>query len=375
MEENVKKNNNPIYVTNPYLPPREKFYGYMDYIWETRWLTNQGTLHNRFQDRLQEYFEVRNITLTVNGHLALESAVRMFDFKPGSEVITTPFTFSSTAHAISLSGLKPVFCDIKESDLTLDEGKIEELITDKTVAIMPVHVYGHPCNVGAIGEIAQKYGLKVIYDAAHAFGVRVDGKPIACYGDISMFSFHATKLFHSIEGGALAYDNGDYADLLNAYKNFGIIDEEHVRYVGRNAKMNEFQAAMGLCNLDGIDNIINRRKEITLYYRENLDRIAGIRMFSPESDRVEYNYAYLPIMLQSKEKRDGLYGHLKTGNVYARKYFYPIVTDYECYREKYRQAILPVAKQSGDRILTLPIYHELGKEDIDRVCRLIKDYF
>ncbi len=371
----MENNNTPIYVTKPYLPEKEKFNSYIDFIWDSCYLTNQGTLHNEFQDRLKGYLDVGNITLTVNGHLALESALRMFDFEQGSEVITTPFTFASTTHAITLSGLKPVFCDIKESDLTIDENKIEELITDKTVAILPVHVYGHPCNVEAIESIAKKHGLIVLYDAAQAFAVKVNGKSIANYGDISMFSFHATKLFHSIEGGALAYNKSEYAEILNAYKNFGIMDEEHVEYVGRNAKMNEFQAAMGLCNLDSMEDILVKRKEITLRYREHLKGIPEVRMFYVESDKIEYNYAYLPILVNTKENREELYNFLAEHDIFVRKYFYPIVSDYECYKELYNEVKLPVAKKSGDTVLTLPIYHELSLEDVDRVCFFIKKYF
>lgn len=370
----MKRPEKPILVTKPFLPSKEEFLNYMDGIWERDWLTNQGPLHQKLESELKSYLGVDNLTLTVNGHLALEIAIRGLGLT--GEVITTPFTFASTIHAISLCGLKPVFCDIKPSDLTMDEDKIESLITDKTSAILPVHVYGHPCNTKKIEEIARRHGLKVIYDAAHTFGVRLDGKSLSEQGDVSIFSFHATKLFHSIEGGALVYGDPSLKRMFDDYKNFGIHDEEHVAFVGGNAKMNEFQAAMGLCNLTHMADIMAERREITLRYRSHLKGVPGITLFYPDEEPgVEYNYAYFPVLIDEKQfgmSRNELHTALKAkDNVVARKYFYPIGTDYDCYRELKDQSCVPVAQAAGRDVLALPIYNGLSLEEVDYICECI----
>ena len=363
-------------VTKPFLPPKEDFIKYVDKIYDNAWLTNQGPFHQSFEKEISEYLDIDNITLYTNGHLALENVLLTLNFPKGSEVITTPFTFVSTVHAISLAGHMPVFCDIKDSDLTIDEEKIEDLITEKTVAIMPVHVYGHPCNMEKIQEIANKYNLRVIYDAAHAFGVKVNGKSVASYGDFSMFSFHATKLFNSIEGGALAYNDGVWKHDLDYTKNFGIKNEEEVPMIGRNCKMNEFQAAMGLCNLKYMDDIIEKRKQISLKYRECLNDIEEIKYFVMPQN-VEYNFSYFPVIVNSKDEnknRDTLYGWLQNRGIGTRKYFYPLISNMECYADM-DHVELPVAEAAAQNVLTLPLYYTLTFEDVEFICQNIKEFF
>lgn len=348
-----------IYVTRPFLPDRKAFEALVDQIWENDYLTNNGPMVQQLGQKLCEYLAVPNVNLTVNGHQALEIALKGLGIT--GEVITTPFTFASTTHALTLNGIHPVFCDVKESDLTIDETQIESLITEKTTAILPVHVYGHPCNTQKIEEIAKRHGLKVIYDAAHTFGVRVKGESLCASGDVSILSFHATKLFHTIEGGALVYRNGDYTRIFNAYKNFGIEGEEHVDYVGGNAKMNEFQAAMGLCNLPHVAEMIRERREITLRYRELLAELPGVRFFEPENQPgVEHNYAYFPILIDGDVfgvDRDAVYEALKQRGIFARRYFWPIVPDFGCYRDTYRDVALPVTRKAGAQVLCLPIFN------------------
>ena len=361
-----------IYVTRPFLPDKELFKHYVDEIWDNQWLTNQGPLHERFCNELKNYLKAPYVTPTVNGHLALEIAIKGLGLS--GEVITTPFTFASTIHALSLNNIKPVFADIKENDFTLDPDTIEPLITDKTTAILPVHVYGHVCDVNKIDEIAKKHNLKVIYDAAHAFGVKKDGQSIGLYGDVSMFSFHATKLFNTIEGGALVYRNPEYVHIFNSYKNFGIESEEVVAYVGGNAKMNEFQAAMGLSNLPYMKEIINDRKQSTLRYRELLSDIKGVRFFMPESQEgIEYNYSYLPIEITADAKitRDDLYSRLKQSNIFSRKYFYPIANQFECYKKYDHASNIPVARKAGASVLSLPLYYHMGLDTVEYVCEKI----
>lgn len=364
-----------ILVTRPYLPKKEDFLRYIDEIWNNRWLTNQGPLHQRFEKELCDTLGIKYITLTVNGHMALEVALR--GLRIHGEVITTPFTFASTTHAISLCGLRPVFCDVRESDMTMDPRKIESLITEKTEAIMPVHVYGHPCDVDAIQKIADRNNLKVIYDAAHTFGVRKNGRCLAEYGDASIFSFHATKLFNSIEGGAIVYSDSRYNKIFNMYKNFGIEDEENIPLIGGNAKMNEFQAAMGLANLPALPVIIQQRKEYTEHYRKRLSQIRGVRLFHPDQDpSVEYNYAYLPIAIteEARMSRDELTTKLKEDNIFVRKYFYPLISECACYRNLPSAMDLPVAKKAAMQIITLPLYTDMGFDTIDAVCDRIEKH-
>ncbi|NLY20922.1 MAG: DegT/DnrJ/EryC1/StrS family aminotransferase, partial [Tissierellia bacterium] len=288
------------------------------------------------------------------------------------EVITTPFTFASTTHAIVRCGLTPVFCDINSEDYTIDVNKIECLITEKTSAIVPVHVYGNVCNVDKIEKIAIKYNLKVIYDAAHAFGVTVNGKGIGTFGDASMFSFHATKVFNTIEGGAVTYRDSLIKDKLEAIKNFGITSSETVEYVGGNAKMSEFQAAMGICNLRHVNNEIAKRKIVVERYISNLESIRGIKLMQNQKG-VESNYAYFPVVFDGyKKSRDEVFEELKINNIFARKYFYPLTNSFECYKGKYDQEDTPIANYIAKRVLTLPLYADLPLEEVDRICKIIK---
>lgn len=289
----------------------------------------------------------------------------------GGEVITTPFTFASTTHAIVRNRLKPVFCDINSEDFTIDVSKIESLITEKTCAIVPVHVYGNICNVEEIEKIAKKYNLKVIYDAAHTFGVEKNGIGVANFGDASMFSFHATKVFNTIEGGAVTYNDSTIKKRLNDLKNFGITGPESVEYVGGNAKMNEFQAAMGICNLRHVDGEILKRKVVVERYRERLENTEGIKL-SIIQEGVKSNYAYFPVVFDNyKYTRDEIFEKLGEENIVARKYFYPLINDFECYRDKYNSNETPVAKYIADRVLCLPLYADLELEVVDRICDII----
>jgi dTDP-4-amino-4,6-dideoxygalactose transaminase len=342
-------------------------------MWDSHWITNNGDIHHELEKELKSYLNVNYINLFTNGHLALSLALRSLDLK--GEVITTPFTFSSTTHAIVENGLTPVFCDIKRSDFTMDENKIEDLITDKTSAILPVHVYGHACNVKSIEQIAKKYNLKVIYDAAHAFGVKIKGTGIGNFGDVSMFSFHATKVFHTVEGGALVCNNENYSNLFDLVKNFGIISPERVIRTGTNAKLSEFHAAMGLVNLRYVDGLIEKRKILKEEYIRNLSDVQGIE-FSEDQEGVSQNYGYLPILVdQQKYKlsRDQLFDVLKEQDIYPRKYFYPLTSDYDCYKNRFDSMYTPVAKYVANRILTLPLYSDLELEDVTRICEIIKN--
>lgn len=359
-----------IQVTQSSMPKIEEYIEEIKDLWESKWLTNMGSKHKALETQLLEYLKVPNITLYTNGHLALEGVIAALKLSGG--VITTPFTFASTAHAIVRNGLTPVFCDINPEDYTLDVNKVEELITEKTSAIIPVHVYGNVCDVEAIDRIAKKHNLKVIYDAAHTFGVEVNGKGIGTFGDASMFSFHATKVFNTIEGGAVTYNDSYLIKILDDLKNFGITGPESVEYIGGNAKMNEFQAAMGICNLRHVDIEIEKRKAVVDRYVSNLKNIEGIKL-SKEQDGVKPNYAYFPVVFDGyKKTRDEIFEELKTEDIIARKYFYPLINDFDCYKDKYSSNDTPMAKYIADRVLTLPLYADLELETVDRICEIIK---
>lgn len=361
----------PIQVTKSSLPPFEEYMEEIRDIWDTHWLTNMGEKHKQLEMELTQYLNTQNITLFTNGHLALECAIAALNIT--GEVITTPFSFASTTHAIVRNGLEPVFCDINLNDYTLDTDKLESLVTDKTSAILPVHVYGNICNVNAIERIANKYNLKVIYDAAHAFGVTVDGENVANFGDASMFSFHATKVFNTIEGGAVTFRNPDLRKILNDIKNFGITGPESVEYVGGNSKMSEFQAAMGICNLRHIEEEISKRKAVSEKYNENLKGTKGIKLREQQIG-IKSNYSYYPVVFDNyKFSRDEVYEILKGHNIIARKYFYPLITNYNCYNEKFNNIEIPVAKYISERVLTLPLYADLALEDVDRISEIILD--
>lgn len=362
--------NKQIQVTQSSMPAFEEYIEEIKDLWESKWLTNMGSKHKALESRLLEYLKVSNITLYTNGHLALEGVIAALNLS--GEVITTPFTFASTTHAIVRNGLTPVFCDINPDDYTIDVDKIEELITEKTSAIIPVHVYGNACDVEAIDRIANKYNLKVIYDAAHTFGVEVNGKGIGTFGDASMFSFHATKVFNTIEGGAISYNDASIKKVLNDLKNFGITGPESVEYIGGNAKMNEFQAAMGICNLRYVDGEIKKRKAVVDRYISNLENIEGIKL-SKIQDGVRPNYAYFPVVFDGyKKTRDEIFEELKSQDIMARKYFYPLINDFDCYKDKYSSSATPVAKYIADRVITLPLYADLELEIVDKICEIIK---
>lgn len=362
-----------INVTRSSMPDYEEFCEEIKDLWDSHWLTNMGIKHKNFQTELEKYLDVPNVVLYTNGHLALENVIAAMNFPKGSEIITTPFTFASTTHAIVRNGFTPVFCDINSSDYTIDTSKLEALVTDKTAAILPVHVYGNVCDTEGIKRVADKYGLKVIYDAAHAFGVTYNGTGIANFGDASMFSFHATKVFNTIEGGAVCFNDNSLVQVLNDMKNFGIRGPESCAYAGGNAKMSEFQAAMGICNLRHIDDEIAKRKVIAEHYFSRLLDIDGIKLCKPQKD-VRPNYAYLPVVFDGyKYTRDEVHEKLKAENIIARKYFYPLTNSFECYKDMTTagEDKTPVAKHIAERMLTLPLYADLPREDADRICDII----
>lgn len=362
-----------IPVARSSMPALEEYIEEIKPIWDSRWLTNMGVKHKEFQTELERYLGVPHVTLYTNGHLALENAIAALNLPAGGEVITTPFTFASTTHAIVRNKLLPVFCDINNRDFTMDVRKIEALITDRTVAIVPVHVYGNLCDVEGIDRIAKQYGLKVIYDAAHAFAAKYKGISAACFGDLSMFSFHATKVFHTVEGGALCYADDCLVQLLDDQKNFGIRGPEEVAYVGGNAKMSELQAAMGLCNLRHLSEEIEKRKKAAERYRERLSGVEGIKL-SAIQENVEPNYAYFPVVFDGyKYTRNEIFERLETHGIAARKCFFPLTNSFECYRN-YPTACVgktQVAQRLALRVLTLPLYADLNLEDVDRICDII----
>ena len=364
-----------ILVTRSSMPPMEEYMEEIKGLWDSHWLTNMGEKHQKLAKALEEYLGVEKLLLFTNGHNALELALQGLDLPKGREVITTPFTFASTTHAIVRNGFKPVFCDIREDNYTIDERKIEALITDQTVAIVPVHVYGNLCAVEEIQKIADRHHLKVIYDAAHAFGVRKDGKGVGSFGDASMFSFHATKVFNTVEGGAICLHDPALELTLERLKNFGIRNEEEVSFVDSNAKMNEFCAAMGLCNLRHVDEEIAKRGQVVSRYRAHLAEISGIGL-NAEQEGVKPNYAYFPIRINASQfgaSRDALYEALKEYGIFTRKYFYPITNSFACYEGRFDVHETPKALQISTEILTLPLYADLPLEDVDRICAAIKE--
>lgn len=362
-----------INVTRSSMPDFDEYCAEIKELWESRWLTNNGAKHRQLESDLKEYLRTPNLVLYTNGHLALEQAIAAFDFPKGSEVITTPFTFVSTTNAIVRNGLTPVFCDVNDIDYTIDVTKIEALITDKTCAIVPVHVYGNFCNVEAIEQIAKKHNLKVIYDAAHAFGAKLNGISSANFGDISMFSFHATKVFNTVEGGALCFKDEGLYTMLNERKSFGQRGAEECVYIGTNAKMNELQAAMGICNLRHIDEEIAKRAAVVRRYRERLGGVKGIKLCA-EQENVTSNYAYFPVVFDGyKYTRDDIFKKLGEKDITARKYFYPLTSDFECYKDlPYGSGDkTPVAKDLASKVLCLPLFADLTIDEVDRICDII----
>ena len=362
-----------ILVTRSSMPSYEEYCEEIKELWDSHWLTNMGVKHQKLQKQLEGFLNVPHCTLYTNGHLALENAISALELPKGGEVITTPFTFASTTHAIARNGLIPVFCDVREDNYTIDTDKMETLITDKTVAIVPVHVYGNMCDVDAIAQIAQKYNLKIVYDAAHAFAVKYKGQSSASFGDVSMFSFHATKVFNTIEGGCVCFHKDDLVSVLNDRKNFGMHAPEDVKYIAGNAKMNEFQAAMGICNLRHLDVEIAKRKKVVELYRERLSGVDGIKL-SVIQKNVESNYAYFPVVFDGyKYNRDEIFKKLAEHGIGARKYFYPLTNSFECYKEYPTAGTdkTPIAQHIAQRVLTLPLYANLALEDVNRICDII----
>lgn len=366
---------NRINVTKATMPTFEEYTEEIKDLFESHWITNHGKKTITLKKQLIEYMQVPELALFTNGHLALELSLQALNLKKEGEVITTPFTFASTTHAITRNHLTPVFCDINEDNYTIDVDKIEDLITDKTVAILPVHVYGNICDVERIEEIAQKYDLKVVYDAAHAFGETYKGRGVGIFGDISMFSFHATKVFNTIEGGAVCFHDPEIGGILKRLKNFGIRDEERVDWVGSNAKMNEFQAAMGICNLKSIDSSIKSRKKIVELYNRAFFGIKGLKL-NVTSEDVVSNYSYYPVVIDEKAcgvTRNQLIKELQKHNIFPRKYFYPLINELDCYRNSIKEET-PVALNISKRVLTLPLYSELKEEEVSKIVNVILDY-
>ncbi|MBI1824418.1 MAG: DegT/DnrJ/EryC1/StrS family aminotransferase [Nitrospirae bacterium] len=369
----VKPFENPIYVTRPYLPKLQEFCQGLEEIWENRWLTNNGPVLQRFTQDLSQFFETENLSIFNNGTLALQIALQGMGVS--GEVITTPFTFVATTHALFWNKIRPVFVDIEPDYYTLDPEKVEAAITPWTTAILAVHVYGHPCKLDALSKIAKRHNLRLIYDAAHAFGVRIGDKPIGHFGDLSMFSFHSTKLFHSIEGGMLVFQQAGLKGLFDYLKNFGFKNETEVVMPGTNAKMNEMQALMGIQVLKHVEEIIQKREKITGLYRTRLKEIPGIRTVPPLPRDTQYNYAYMPVEVDKKEfgqNRNALYESLKEWNIYTRRYFYPLICDYACYQSIPVNGSLIHARRAADSILTLPIYDSLELADVENICDIIE---
>lgn len=362
-----------INVTRSSMPAFDEYCDEIKELWDSHWLTNMGIKHEQLRKDLTNYLGVEQIDLFCNGHMALELVIKAMGLT--GEVITTPFTFVSTTHAIVRNGLTPVFCDIDPVTYTLDTTKIEELITEKTSAIIPVHVYGNVCNIDEIDKIAKEYNLKVIYDAAHAFGVKYKDIGIGNFGDASMFSFHATKVFNTIEGGAVCFNDKEFGKRLFKLKNFGQAGNDVIDEIGANAKMNEFAAAMGICNLRHIEDEIEKRKLVCNHYRERLENISGIHLNSVQKD-VQWNCSYFPVVFD-KEKfgfsRDEICDRLAENGVIARKYFYPLTNEMDCYKGKFDMGNTPIAKYISDNVLTLPMYADLTMDDVDRICDIILD--
>jgi nucleotide sugar transaminase len=363
-----------ITVTSPLLPSLEELDIYLRDIWHRKSITNNGYYHQELEDALCEYLGVPYISLFTNGTLPLTAALQAMCIT--GEVITTPFSFVATTHSLWLSGIKPVFVDIDPVTCNLDPGKIEAAITPYTTAIMPVHVYGHPCDIKSIQEIADKYGLKVIYDAAHAFGVEINGRSVLNAGDTSALSFHATKVFNTIEGGALVVHDAHTKKRIDYLKNFGFASETEVVVPGTNAKMDEIRAAYGLLNLKSVDMAIEARRQATLKYREALRNVSGITLFDDMSG-VKHNYSYFPIFVDEERygmSRDELYFKLKEHQVLGRRYFYPLISTFSTYRElkSAQKENLPVATKIAEQVICLPMHHALSEEDMERVFRLIR---
>jgi dTDP-4-amino-4,6-dideoxy-D-glucose transaminase len=362
-----------IYVTEPALPPLDQFIPYLEKIWESKWLTNAGPFHQQLEHELAEYLGVKHLALFTNATIALVTALQAL--RISGEVITTPYSFVATAHSLMWNGIKPVFVDIDPDTFNLDPRQIEAAITPQTTAIFPVHVYGTPCNVEEIQRIADTYGLKVIYDAAHAFGVEYGGGSVLNYGDLSVLSFHATKVFNTFEGGAIICPDAKTKQRIDYLKNFGIADEVTVVAPGINGKMSEIQAAFGLLQLKHIDGFLVQRARVAARYRERLAGVPGITL--PAIGRAErLNHSYFPVFVEPDYQlsREALYAYLQTHHIMSRRYFYPLISDFPMYRglPSARVDLLPVARKVADRVLCLPIFPDLALDDVDRICDVIR---
>ncbi|WP_445368978.1 DegT/DnrJ/EryC1/StrS family aminotransferase [Methylomonas sp. BW4-1] len=364
--------NNQIYVTQPSLPPLDEFIPYLQQIWDSKILTNGGPFHQQFEQALCDYLGIKYISLFANGTIALVTALQ--SLRITGEVITTPYSFVATSHSLLWNGIKPVFVDIAPDTLNLDPTKIESAITPQTTAIMPVHCYGHPCDVDAIQNIADNYNLKVIYDAAHAFGVKDNGGSILRHGDLSVLSFHATKVFNTFEGGAIVCPDAKTKQRIDHLKNFGFVDEVTVVAPGINGKMSEFNAALGLLQLKSIDQALNKRKALDARYRKGLAFIKGIYCLSNSQEKTA-NYAYFPILVSSEYRlsRDELFQKLRNKGVYARRYFHPLISEFPMYRglSSANQSNLPIASKVATEVICLPIYPDLHHDQIDFILEVI----
>ena len=372
MESSFKE---PIFITRPLLPPLENVTSKMSEVWDSKWLTNNGMQQQRLEIELKNYLNVKHLSLFTNGTLALLLGMKALDLK--GEVITTPFTFPATVQALDWNNLTPVFCDINPDTLTIDATKIESLITDKTSAILGVHVFGNPCDVEKIQSIADKYHLKVIYDGAHTFGTKINDKPISSFGDMTMFSFHATKLFNTVEGGALAFKDKGLAEKLNHLKNFGLAGPEEVVLSGLNAKMNEIQAVMGIEVLKIVGKERQKRHEIKKTYEKNLAHIPGIRVLT-SLENENSSYQYFVIEIDENEygnSRDWIHEELKKFNVFTRKYFYPLCSEFHWYQhlDSAQPGNLIVAQKAVQQVLSMPYYGDLDAESVSKICRILEE--
>ena len=361
-----------IFVTRTKLPPIHRYYKYLEKIWANNWVTNNGEFVLELEKKLPVYLGVSNLLLVTNATLALQLAMKSIE--PGGEVITTPFTFAASTNVILWENLTPVFADIDPETLNIDPDDIERKITKKTKAILAVHVYGNPCDVTRIQKIARKHNLRVIYDAAHAFGVEYNGSSVLNYGDTSILSFHATKVFNTIEGGALITSNKSQFEKYKLMRNFGIVNEEKVTLPGINAKMNEFQAAMGLCNLRTVDRDIKARKKMYKLYVFKLEKIEGLKFQKLVTSK--YNYSYMPVLFRNKKHRDLIYDKLRENKIHARKYFYPLTSSFDYFtttQKKENKKSLPIALNTADRVLCLPLYAELTSDIVNEVVFIIKE--
>ena len=355
------------------MPTYEEYCEEIKKLWDNRWLSNRGVEHQQFEKELCQFLDCQYVSLFANGHVALEVTIDAFNFPKGKEIITTPYTHCSTTHSIVRNGLIPVFVDVNETNYTIDPQSVENAITNNTVAIVATHVYGFMCDVEKIEEIAKKYKLKVIYDAAHAFGVKYKGKDATSFGDAAMISCHATKVFHTIEGGITVFHDYDVWKHVDQLTNFGFVSHEQVDFVSTNARMNEFEAAMGLCNLRHINSEIEKRRIVAERYWKRLEGVVGIKLIKPDKD-TKWNYAYFPVIFDGyKYDRNEIQQKLADKGIFARKYFYPLTSDLNCYKERYSSSIehTPIAKRVADTVLTLPMYADLTVDDVDRICDII----